>query len=141
MALIHLIYVSSATRPFAQADLIALLELSRQKNESVGITGLLLYRDGNFMQALEGEEPAVVATHARINQDVRHGGLITLLKEPIAQRTFGEWSMGFRNLESAEVRSLPGYSEFLNEDWRGRPMQQTPHRAMTLLQVFRQTVR
>jgi hypothetical protein len=141
MALIHLVYVSSATQPFPQTDLLALLEGSRRRNEPDGITGLLLYRDGNFMQVLEGEEPAVTATHARIAKDTRHGGLITLLKGPIEQRSFGEWSMGFRNLNSPEIRTFPGYSEFLNEDWMGRPMQETPHRALKLLQVFRQGTR
>jgi len=141
MPLIHLIYVSSATQPFPQVDLLALLELSRRKNTPEGITGLLLYRDGNFMQVLEGEEQAVVATHARILRDTRHDGFITLLKESIEQRTFGDWSMGFRDLNSTEVRSTPGYNEFLNEDWKGRPMREAPHRALTLLRVFRQGVR
>ncbi len=115
MSLIHLVYVSSATRPFDQAELLKLLEESRRNNQRTNITGLLLYREGNFMQALEGEELAVVSTHERISKDCRHGGLITLLKGPIAQRDFGDWSMGFRNLDSAEIRTLPGYSEFLNE--------------------------
>ncbi len=141
MPLFHLIYLSSSTKTFSEKDLLALLETSRRNNEPAGITGLLLYRDGNFIQALEGEEPVVTATHARIAQDPRHHGLITLLKEPIAKRAFGDWSMGFRNLNSPEVRSIPAYSEFMNEDWRGRPMQETPQRAVTLLQIFRQGMR
>ena len=138
MALIHLIYASSATKPFSEKDLLALLEISRRNNEPAGITGLLLYHDGNFMQVLEGEEPVVTATHARISKDPRHYGLLTLLQEPIEKRAFGDWSMGFRNLNSDEVRSTPGYSEFMNEDWRGRPMRETPQRAVRLLRVFRQ---
>jgi len=141
MALVHLVYASSATNPFSEKDLLALLEISRRKNETVGITGLLLYHDGNFMQVLEGEEPAVTATHARILEDPRHCGLLTLLKEPIEKRAFGDWSMGFRNLDSNELRSTPGYSEFMNEDWRGRPMRESPQRAVRLLQVFRQVIR
>lgn len=141
MSLIRLVYVSSATQAFSQAALLALLEISRRNNEPAGITGLLLYRDGNFMQVLEGEDTAVTTTHARINKDERHDGLITLLKEPIPQRDFGDWSMGFRNLDSMEIRSVAGYNEFMNEDWKGRPIRETPHRALTLLQVFRQGIR
>lgn len=141
MSLIHLVYVSSATHSFTQSELLALLEASRRKNEAATITGMLLYRDGNFMQVLEGEESAVTDTHTRIAKDSRHDGLITLVKAPISQRSFGEWSMGFRNLDSAEVRAVPGYSEFLNEDWRGRPIQESPHRALTFLRVFRQGIR
>ena len=141
MALINLIYVSSGTQLFSEADLLALLERSRRNNEPVGITGMLLYHDGNFIQALEGEGQAVVATHARIAKDPRHNRLITLCKTPIEQRTFGDWSMGFRNLDSPELRSVPGYSEFMNEDWRGRQMCETPDRALKLLRLFRTGMR
>jgi len=141
MSLIHLVYVSSATRPFGQSELIGLLEEFRQNNQRANITGMLLYRDGNFMQVLEGEEIAVTSTHERITKDSRHTGLITLLKEQITMRDFGEWSMGFRNLDSAELRDVPGYNEFLNEDWKGRPIQESPQRALKLLQVFRQGIR
>src|SRR3954468_5458514 len=109
MSLVHLVYVSSATRQFSQAELIALLATSCRNNEPVGITGMLLYRDGNFMQVLEGEESAVAAAYDRISKDRRHDGLITMLKEPIATRDFGDWSMGFRDLNSIEVHNAPGY--------------------------------
>jgi hypothetical protein len=141
MPLFHLVYVSSATRLFTPTELIELLELSRKKNQVAGITGMLLYRDGNFMQVLEGEEADVVKTHARITGDPRHNGLITLLKGEIAQRGFGDWSMGFRNLDSPDLRDLPGYSDFLNEDWKGKPMQESPHRALMLLHTFRTSQR
>ncbi len=141
MALINLIYVSSGTQLFSQADLLVLLERSRRNNESVGITGMLLYRDGNFIQALEGEEQAVSTTHARIAKDPRHNHLITLSTIAIEQRTFADWSMGFRNLDSAELRSVPGYNEFMNEDWRGRQMCETPDRALKLLRLFRKGMR
>jgi len=137
MSLIHLVYISSAAQAFAEADLVALLERSRRSNEAVGITGLLLYRDGNFMQVLEGEEEAVVATHAR----TRHRGLITLLQEPIKKRAFGEWSMGFRNLSGPSTRTIPGYNDFMNGDWWGKQTQETPNRALRLLRRFRKDMR
>jgi hypothetical protein len=141
MPLIHLVYVSSATIAFTEAGLLALLEVSRRKNESASLTGMLLYRDGNFMQVLEGEEATVNDAYARIGKDARHEGLITMLRGPISERNFADWSMGFRNLDSAEVRRVAGYNEFMNEDWRGRPMQESPLRALKLLQVFRQGIR
>ena len=131
----------SATQPFTKADLLALLKVSSRNNQPAGITGLLLYRDGNIIQVLEGEESAVIATHERIARDPRHDGLITLLKSPIAQRSFGDWSMGFRNLSGNQVPDVPGYNEFLNEDWLGRPLQDSPDRALKLLQLFRRGLR
>ncbi len=141
MPLFHLIYVSSATVPFPETDLLALLERSRRNNVGVGITGLLLFRDGNFMQVLEGEEPAVRETHARILQDDRHRGAITLVKEAIAERTFADWSMGFRNLDSEDLRKTPGYSEFLNESWFGHKKNTDPRKAVQLLHFFRARLR
>src|SRR4051812_19629690 len=108
MSLFHLVYVSSAVSAFSEADLVKLLERSRTKNQAAGLSGMLLYRDGNFMQLLEGDAQAVHDVHALIGRDPRHHGLITLLKGPIEKRVFSEWSMGFRNLDSADVRKTPG---------------------------------
>ena len=68
----YLTYFSSAARLFGQSDLKRLLEISRLKNARIGITGLLLYRDGHFLQYLEGPEDAVQATYDRIGLDTRH---------------------------------------------------------------------
>jgi len=48
--LLHLVYVSSATAKFSPADLAALLEHSRRKNSATGLSGILLYHNGDFMQ-------------------------------------------------------------------------------------------
>ena len=54
-SLYQIVYLSTATEPFSKAQLMELLEGSVRRNTVAGITGLLLYRDGAFMQALEGE--------------------------------------------------------------------------------------
>ena len=59
MSLITLIYGSAAVDPFTEPELIALLEKSRANNQSLGVTGMLVYRDGNFLQVLEGEAEQV----------------------------------------------------------------------------------
>jgi Sensors of blue-light using FAD len=141
MSFFHLVYASSATHPFSEAELLALLELSRRNNTRVNVTGMLLYRDGNFLQVLEGDEPAVRGVHARIALDRRHGGLITLLHGPIAARAFSRWTMGFRNLNSPEVKGAPGYSEFLNDDWLSPKLAANPNRAIRLLEIFRENTR
>lgn len=107
----YLVYASSATRPFSEADLSDLLETSRENNARLGITGMLLYKDGNFMQVLEGEEETVRALYEKIGTDPRHDGAITLHQSFAQERQFPDWSMGFRNLDSPELRTVPGYSE------------------------------
>jgi hypothetical protein len=109
----HLLYVSSAVNLFTDAQLDDLLRVSRHNNSSCGVTGMLLYVGGNFIQLLEGEKEVVQATHLRIAHDPRHHGLITLLQGDCDKREFSEWSMGFKKAEKANADGVAGYSDFL----------------------------
>lgn len=132
-----LVYVSSAIRPFTQPQLLQLLAQSRADNEQRDITGMLLYKNGNFMQVLEGEESAVRRVHKKISTDMRHRGLLVLLQRHQQGRDFGTWSMGFRDLSSAESLSLPGYSEFMNLDLMDAHFFSDPSNAQKLLLTFK----
>jgi hypothetical protein len=109
-----ILYLSSAVVKFTPEMLEELLQLSRARNAAHGITGLLLYRDGCFMQLIQGPGEAVRSLYASICRDPRHGEITTLQDEPCSQRDFPEWSMGFRDLRSPEVRNLSGFSDFLD---------------------------
>lgn len=100
--MISIVYVSAARHAFTPAELEALLEKSRANNRRDGVSGVLLYRDGDFLQVLEGPEAAVRRTYERIARDQRHGGVIVLDESEISQRNFGDWSMGFRRVNAAE---------------------------------------
>ena len=139
-ALFSLIYASSAVQLFSSADLVALLQTCRRNNTADGITGMLLYKSGNFIQALEGEEEAVRRLHAKIEQDPRHRGLLTLTEHTIPGRQFADWSMGFRNLSDPALREVSGYNEFLNAPLNDGGFEATPSRAQRLLATFRQTM-
>ena len=52
MSLNCLVYVSLANQEMSESHLEDLLKKARIKNETLNITGMLLYRDGFFMQAL-----------------------------------------------------------------------------------------
>ncbi|WP_085317476.1 BLUF domain-containing protein [Derxia lacustris] len=93
------LYVSSATQPMTEADIAALLVQSRDRNAQLGITGLLLYRDGNFMQAIEGPSDAIVAVYGSICRDPRHTNVITLIDTPVPTRSFAAWSLGLIHLD------------------------------------------
>jgi hypothetical protein len=108
-ALLSIVYASTATVPFSELDLALLLAVSRANNEPHGLTGLLLHRDGQFMQALEGPERSVRTTLARIAADPRHTGVWTLAEEPIAERRFGSWAMGYRALSTVEATTAPAW--------------------------------
>ena len=93
--LVSLVYFSHAKRAYDDEALLALLQLSRSNNAKTVITGMLLYHDGNFVQALEGPRQAVEDLFARIHHDPAHEGIIATRITPIRQRQFAEWSMGF----------------------------------------------
>lgn len=112
--LYQIVYTSTAAENFGRPELVQLLKGSVERNARAGITGLLLYAGGRFMQVLEGEEEAVITLFAKISRDPRHHHVIPLIHEPIERRQFPNSAMAFRDLEAPELRSLPGYSEFLN---------------------------
>lgn len=73
---------------------------------------MLLYVDGSFFQVLEGSADAVDALFARIALDPRHRSVVTIIREPISQRAFGEWTMGFANMTREEVITAVGMNDF-----------------------------
>jgi hypothetical protein len=136
-----LTYVSSATQLFSDQDLVQLLQQCDEKNTRLGITGMLLYKDGNFIQVLEGSDENVKLVYRSILNDQRHHGVICLLEENIAERQFPGWSMGFRNLRDVDIKEVPAYSDFLNISLTSSILQSNPSRAQKLLSIFRLKIR
>jgi hypothetical protein len=112
MNLIHCIYASSATHAFKEDDIASILEQSRRNNAGLGITGMLLHIEGSLFQVLEGDADAVDAVYARIGQDARHTRVTQIIREPIARRSFDEWTMGFASVARDEVAQLVGANDF-----------------------------
>lgn len=80
---------------FSSDDLLEILTVSRQYNEDAGITGILFYCEGSFMQLLEGDENEVRRLFEKIKTDPRHREihLISTLHSP--DRWMEGWSMAF----------------------------------------------
>ncbi len=134
-----LVYVSSATVEFSSADLLELLAKARTRNRDAGVTGMLLYKKGSFIQVLEGADEAVHNVYARVSRDTRHSGCLQLLDQPLETRQFASWEMGFRDLSDPSLASTPGFSSFLNVDFLDDRFRTDPGRAMRLLNTFRRT--
>lgn len=135
----RLLYVSSAVRSFSKSDLADLLATSRANNSKQGITGLLLYKDGDFLQVLEGNETQVKKLYEKINLDPRHTGSTILFDEEVAEPLFAEWSMGFRDLSDSEIRSLPGFSPFMNRSLKAVEIKDDLSGCLEMLQFFRES--
>lgn len=138
---INLIYASSASEMLNEDELLALLEKAREKNTRLGITGMLLYRGGNFLQVLEGEANIVRDLYNVIKKDPRHKGVISIAERQVEERNFTEWSMAFVNLQKIDPQSVPGYSEFLSEDFSGEHFRANPTLAHRFLRVFKEGMR
>lgn len=112
--MISLCYVSAATKHMTKDELVECLREFRTNNTRLGITGLLLYNGhGTFLQVLEGEEEVIEPLYEHINQDKRHHRINCLGRRQIKQRSFPDWSMGFKNLEDENLSTIEGYSDFL----------------------------
>jgi hypothetical protein len=133
----YLVYVSVAAENVSKDELLEILAQSRTRNAEAGITGMLLYKDGNFMQVLEGEEQTVRDLYARIRRDPRHLGIVTLVEGQRESRCFGDWSMGFQDLSAPEAREVPGYSEFMNIPLTAEEFSSNPGQCERLLWAFK----
>ncbi|MEE4276901.1 MAG: BLUF domain-containing protein, partial [Halieaceae bacterium] len=82
-ALYCISYVSTQTQHMDNDELLALLEIAREKNQSLGITGILLHREDSFFQILEGGEDEVCELYETIAADPRHDRIEIVTEGPV----------------------------------------------------------
>lgn len=82
--------------------LVEIMAQAHTHNVSQGITGILCYGSGQFLQALEGERAAVTALYHRIAVDPRHFECQLMSVEEIDARAFPEWTMKVVNWEDGD---------------------------------------
>ncbi|MGJ7542312.1 BLUF domain-containing protein [Variovorax sp. LT1R16] len=90
--LTRIVYASHA-RTNAEDDIPGVLAWSRRVNTELGITGVLCFLDGVYMQYLEGEEAALDALFASIRTDARHHDVTLLERRAVPKRAFSDWAM------------------------------------------------
>ena len=136
MGLVRVIYVSTADHAVDAGALEDILDASLRNNEPNGLTGMLLYAGGSFMQVLEGEEADVDATLARVRRDPRHSDVFEIDRSPIDERSFANWRMGFRRLDVSDAVAHPGYAPFFEHGFDPARLGAKPGIALELLQEF-----
>ena len=108
--LVRLLYASRAVDT-SPAAIESILAQSRQHNPVSGITGILCYGGGIFLQAIEGGRMPVSDLYGHIQKDPRHKDVMLLHYEEIPERRFGGWTMGQVNLSKLNHSILLKYSE------------------------------
>lgn len=108
--LVRLLYASRVVDP-AGNSIDDILSQSRQYNPTSGITGILCYGGGIFLQAIEGGRMAVSELYGHIQKDPRHKDVVLLHYEEITERRFGGWTMGQVNMSKINASILLKYAE------------------------------
>ena len=146
----YLVYTSTANKPFSDDDLFTLLKKSRASNDKVNVTGALMYKNGIFVQMVEGSETDIETLREKIYRDSRHGGVLTLIRGTAETRVFGEWTMHFivgdkqdARARDANYRCLRGKGDIEDivierESYQLSPDTDELHPGLRLLLTFRQ---
>ena len=108
--LVRLLYASRAVDTSPEA-INAILTQSRLHNPESGITGILCYGGGVFLQAIEGGRMSISALYGQIQRDVRHADVVLLHYEEISERRFGGWTMGQVDTSRINASILLKYAE------------------------------
>ena len=103
--IVELLYCSVSVAPqITDVDLEHILASARRRNLEEGITGMLLYYRGGFVQILEGSKESAENIYEKfIGPDLKHTALNKVHQNTISHRSFGEWSMGF--IDAPEIES------------------------------------
>lgn len=82
-------------------DLADIVRVAKAANPARGITGVLFFHNGRFVQVIEGEEDALRALMTDIEHDSRHRNIQYLVDEPVTKRGFSDWNMDSFNLDDS----------------------------------------
>lgn len=117
-------YISNAHALWEADKLKAFFEFVAKKNETMDITGLLLYNEGTFVQLLEGEDTTIETILTKIKKDERHNQLTVMIDQPIKHRLFKKYKTSPKasgnDIELQKLRSrvhLPKASQYAKSLW------------------------
>ena len=115
--MIQVSYLSKSPEPMTAEALLSLLNECRTNNRKNGVTGMLLYANGTFLQAIEGEEKVIDALLERIYADPRHAEIQMLHRTEIDRPQYADWSMGFDQVSNEALDEVEGLRDFGEENF------------------------
>ena len=134
----HLVYVSTRTPKCTDAEIQKILASCKKNNSDIGITGVLLYSQSNFVQYIEGDYKTLFKLYDKIKTDVRHKNAVMISSAPIQERSFPSWQMGSKtfDLMSVEYQTdiSPEDRKVFAEILTGKS--QEGNKALTLMKQF-----
>jgi hypothetical protein len=131
--LTQLVYKSVATERMPKSKLYKILVQARAKNKMAGITGLLVFVDGNFLQVLEGAPEAVAKLLKTISADPRHKDVSVIFEASVEQRTFPSWQMAYVSPSARELANWAGLRDTTTVESTLAALENQPSRLSTVL--------
>lgn len=102
------VYSSRAKEGITKEQIDSILESSRRNNVSLGITGILFFAAGSFIQLLEGDKKNVQRLLNKIDKDSRHEAVEYLFEDETDSRLFSQWAMAYSHIDEDEMKVLGG---------------------------------
>ena len=130
-------YLSSTHSTLTDADLENLLNDARAFNQTVGVTGALLYNGAAFFQYLEGDVVACGTVLERIHRSSRHHSVHVLADRLVPSRHFANWTMAFSQASQSQLLAL-AQAQWNASTVHGAGVQGQLH-GITLLKAFWQS--
>lgn len=115
-----LVYTSTQTRPITDSELAQILAVGREKNARLGVTGVLAHKGENCIGIIEGDDEVVRERFDQVRIDPRHTNVRVILDEPIARRSFPDWSMAFQPLDPL-LEGVPGFRDLFTSSRPNEP--------------------
>ena len=113
MKLFQLVYASRSAIKVTPEIVQDILSSCEANNNILKISGILNYRNGRFMQLLEGGETDVRKLFDSIARDARHTDIQVLYEGHGAANRMSLWAMGFSSGELAQ-NAFASKSFYLN---------------------------
>lgn len=101
----HLIVYTSKIADIDKTEKIVseIVETAKTYNSKHNITGVLLFENGYFLQAIEGSKDELEKLYTSIENDNRHKELTRLIFKEIDHSSFDKWSMEAFKIENSHL--------------------------------------
>ncbi len=135
--LYRFVYTSGRTMECNEEEIEKILTSARRNNPALGLTGLLIHTNNRFLQILEGEKSKIESLYAKILEDNRHVRATQRFMEPVTERLFGDWSMGYKNMDSFKsYGDVTGSDKNLIDDLREGKFEKLDPEDIRIIKAF-----
>jgi len=109
-------YISDSKTDESLDSLKTLFQQAEENNIKNEITGILIYKNKNFLQVFEGESKVVDETFKRIVKNKKHHNIFKIIETNIDSRIFEDYNYGFTTIsDKTTIRQLQEYFDWLKD--------------------------